>query len=164
MNELLTAILDQKVAEVRALAASQPALLAERSASGLLPIEVASSSGYVQITVALLRQNAPGSERITHYTALLIGYLQHLSHTHACAGWLVDIEFMVWCVVVGDTLPIEDAFGFGNLTRDELMDLRFLSERSQAWPYYDGTAGVVELDDWQKLYRQWYENYTRPTA
>ena len=167
MNALLTAILDQNADRVRDLAAAQPALLSERSASGSLPFDVAHSSGYIQIAVALLREGAPGSERISDFGGLLADYIAHLSHSFACAGWLTDIEFVIWCFVVGDELPIEDAFGFHRVTSDELADLRFLSERCQKWPRWDEREHrvcVVSLTRWQHLYREWYERQTRRGA
>ena len=167
MNALLTAILDQKVERVRELAATQPALLSERSASGELPFEVAHSSGYIQIAVALLRQSAPGSERLSNYAELLQDYFAHLSHSHACAGWLSDIEFIIWCISVGDALPIEDVYGFRGLTSDELADLQFLSGRCQGWPYWDERKRrvcIASLTRWQYLYREWYEKQSHTAA
>lgn len=164
MNALLTAILDQKVGRVRELAAIQPELLSECSASGSLPFDVADSCGYVQISVALLRQSAPGSERISDFGRLLVEYLKHLSHTFTCAGWLSNIEFVIWSFVVGDKLPIEDTFGFQRITRDELADLRFLSEKCQSWPCWDEheqRVRTVSLTRWQHLYREWYEGQSR---
>jgi hypothetical protein len=164
VNALLTAILDRNVDRVREITVSQPALLSERSASGLWPFEVAHSSGYIQIATALLRQIAPGSERITEFGALLEDYFAHLSHSHACAGWLSDIEFILWGIVFSDALPIEDAYGFRNLTSDELADLRFLSERSQSWPYWDEReqrACMASLTRFEHLYRVWYERQSR---
>jgi hypothetical protein len=152
---------------VRALSFEQPALLSELSASGSLPIEVAHSSGYVQIVVALLRRSAPGSESITDYGTLLERYVGHLSHACACAGWLSNIEFLIWCLVVGDEFPIEDTFGFRQLSREELADLQFLSEGSQHWPHWDEREQrvcLIPLTRWQHLYREWYERQSQSGA
>ena len=167
VNALLKAIFDQKADRVRELAASQPALLSERSASGSLPFEVARSNGYIQITVALLRLSAPGSERLRDYGELLNDYFRHLSDSHACAGWLSNIEFIVWCIAVGEALPIEDVYGFLSLPADELADLRFLSERCQGWPHWDEQeerVGIVSLTRWQRLYREWYAKQRHTNA
>ena len=81
MNALLTAIFEQKLDRVREIAARQPELLSERSASGSLPFQVAHSSGYIQITAALLRHRAPGCEIISDYASLLQEYLEDLAFT-----------------------------------------------------------------------------------
>ena len=87
-------------------------------------------------------------------------YLRDLSDSFACAGWLDGIEFVVWCLVTGDHLPVEDTYGFGGLTSDDLADLRFLSDRCQSWPYWDQREQRVclaSLTRWQHIYREWYE-------
>jgi hypothetical protein len=158
MNALLTAIFDGNPERVRELAVSHPELLSERSTRGLLPFDFARTAGYVPAAAVLLRVGAPGTDKFEDHAALLESYIRDLSDSHACAGWLKDIEFLVWCACEGDVLPFDDTNGVLSVPREQLQDIRFLSMRCKAWPYWDAQEGcvcMVSLTRWQHLYSKW---------
>lgn len=162
MNELMSAIYDRRLDEARAASDKHPDWLLQRTPNGEVPFEVAKALSYIDIAVTLLRrmpQDVP-----VDYGNLLDQLMGDLSDHFACAGWLREIEFILWCLVSGDDLPVTDHYGFSKLNQEDLADLRFLSERGHCWPMWVSDRGhvvLVGLTEWTALYRQWYESHQR---
>lgn len=156
MNDLMSAIYARQITTVRTAADSQPDLVLQRNSNGELPFEVAQSLGYVAIVATLLRRMP--NDRVADEANLLVELVRELSDQFACAGWLAGIEFILWCLVSGVYLPVADDHGFSKLNREDLADLRFLSDRCQSWPIWDDHRGDVTLvsrAEWDELYKQW---------
>lgn len=156
MNDLLSAIYARQITTVRMTADSQPRLLLQRTANGESPFEVAQSLGYTAIATTLLRRMQIVTS--TNEANLLVELVRELSNQFACAGWFAGIEFILWCLVSGDNLPVTDKHGFSRLDREDLADLRFLSNRCQCWPMWDeqrGKVTLVSLAEWDGLYQHW---------
>ncbi len=116
MNDLVDAILDHDLDRVRKLMHVNSELASSRSQAGYLPLDIARSSGNAFTHVSLLRLGAPSEALQTpDYVWLLIEYISQLSESRACAGWLSDMEFMVYANVIGDSLNAKDPHGFGEL-------------------------------------------------
>ena len=160
MNDLIDAVLKHDLRRVRDLAKLNPELAFSRSQAGDLALDIAKSSGNSFTHVSLLRLCAPSDRtEVPHYVELLIDYIAQLSDSHACAGWLSDIEFMVYATMIGDSWNGDDPHGFGDLDDESLDDLRFLLERSGKWPcWIDDDRGVqaITLSDWKSTYRDWH--------
>ncbi len=163
MNDLVDAILDHDLARVRKLMHVNSELASSRSQAGYLPLDIARSSGNAFTHVSLLRLGAPSEALQTpDYVWLLIEYISQLSESRACAGWLSDIEFMVYANVIGDSLNAKDPHGFGELDGETLADLRFLLERSGKWPCWvadECAVRAIPIADWQPLYHNWHDKY-----
>lgn len=159
MNDLLDAILSHDLASIRSILRSHPELVAVRSHAGDLPIDIAKSSGDSFTYVCLLRANAPSDKPDSNdFAQLLIDYIADLSDLHACAGWLVDIEFMVYASISGDHLRGDDIYGFGKLNQETIADLRYLLNFCHQWPHWDPDENgvrAIPIAQWNTLYRRW---------
>ena len=159
MNDLIDAVLKHDLDRVRNFMRVNPELASMRSNSGDLPLDIARSSGNSFIHVSLLRFGAPSdSTEMPDYGQLLIEYIAQLSDSHACAGWLSDIEFMVYATMTSDKMIGDDPHGIGELDDQSLDDLRFLLNRSGKWPNWiddDGAVRAIAISDWETLYRDW---------
>ncbi len=163
MNAMIEAVFSYNTDKVREVAARHPELLAERSESGRLPVEVAREAGYTRIEAALIRLGAPGNENYTEadYAEVLQSYIHELSHSHACAGWLEEIEFTVWCVCQREKLPKEDAYGFERIPDEDIDDINFLVDKCHRWFVWDDKekgVRLIPLEKWLRLYDKWREN------
>ena len=160
MNDLIDAVLKQDLRRVRVVARLNPELAFSRSQSGDLARDIAKLSGNSFIHVSLLRLGAPSDRtELPNYDELLIDYLAQLSDSRACAGWLSNIEFMVYATMIGDRCNGDDAYGLRDLDDDSLDDLRFLLERSGKWPYWiddDCAVRAIKLSDWRAIYQDWH--------
>src|SRR3954471_18988974 len=162
MNALFTAIFARNPRQVRAVVEQHPELLSERFTTGELPIQFAASHPlYISILVYLIRHGAPGSERFTDWQGLLESYVRYLSDSFACAGWLDDIEFILWCVTRGEPFPRneQNPYGFAELSEEAIEDLQFLCKKSQHWPYWDQAEERVRMAPlirWKYMYQDWY--------
>ncbi|MDP9310174.1 MAG: hypothetical protein M3R24_04645 [Chloroflexota bacterium] len=155
MSELIDAILKGDERRVRTLAETRPDLLYVRSFTGLFPVALARKAGRASMVVALLRAHAPDSEDPTNYPSLLIDYLSELSGTLWCAGWLADIEFIMWHSLVTGESPLGDLIEATALAETH-ADLRFLVEQCNGWVLdHDDGARVIPLTEWTDHFKAW---------
>jgi hypothetical protein len=160
MNDLIDAVLKHDLHRVRDVARLNPELAFSRSLAGDLALDIAKSSGNSFTHVSLLRLGAPSDRtEVPNCVDLLIDYIAQLSYSHACAGWLSEIEFMVYATMIGDSWNGDDPHGLGDLDDESLDDLRFLLERSGKWPcWIDDDRGVqaITLSEWKSIYQDWH--------
>jgi hypothetical protein len=74
--------------------------------------------------------------------------MSDISEEYYCAGWLHGLEFDLWAMLQGSSLR----FGLGEVSKDEVSQLRALSEQSGGWWRWDAKDGeiFVTTDEWQK--------------
>jgi hypothetical protein len=74
----------------------------------------------------------------------LLGLMTGLSEDLWCAGWLDDLEYILW-----DGSP-DQPLGLGVLTRRQRKLLRMLSEECAGWWIWkDGNPKFVSLEWWR---------------
>jgi hypothetical protein len=77
----------------------------------------------------------------------LLGVMTGISEDHWSAGWLIDLELVLWRACE-DGGPFE--YGHGIVTQRQCALLRLLSEEAEGWWVFDIGAGPVFLpmDKW----------------
>jgi hypothetical protein len=81
---------------------------------------------------------------------VLARLMSALSEESHCAGWMVDTEFALWALVVGD--PVSKLWAAGS---DEIAGLRELAELTGSWiAWAEGwrEERPVALGDWIEVY------------
>ena len=91
----------------------------------------------------------------------LVDYMSSLSQEAWCAGWLQDLEFMLWSVLVG-----EKCDGRLALTASQVEHLSSLSDGCQGWIVIDENTEekFVPLPEWLRLFADWHAANTRERA
>ncbi len=97
----------------------------------------------------------------------LVRQLSELSQNSVAAGWLNDLEFMVWQDMmnrrlVADLLVSPDGDVFPPLKEAEKKEFRQLSEAIGGWVVYDpedaeDRAAFVPLADWISRFECWFD-------
>jgi hypothetical protein len=88
----------------------------------------------------------------------LARYMSDLSQALWCAGWMQDLEFMLWSVVEG-----ENAYASLTLTRDQVAKLKSLSNACKGWIVFrrDTNETFVSMPEWIYLFAAWLsENHS----
>ncbi len=150
-------MLDGRIDEVRSLIKSNPEMLGIRSEIGSLPYQIAINKGLANQQTALLRAEAPGSENFTEYPDLIIHYLGDISEDYACAGWLFDIEFIVWKIAFENQSVADEPYGFNKIDEETKEDLRFLSQKAEGWAVWrdeDPEPVFIPLERWEKIWNE----------
>ena len=156
-SPLIQAILDGKIDTVRSLIRTNPEMLGVCSEIGSFPYQIAVNNGLANQQTTLLRAKAPGSENFAHYSELLINYLGDISEGYACAGWLYDIEFIVWKIVFTNESVSDDYYGFNKIDDETKEDLHFLSQKAKGWAAWreeDHNAVFVSVEEWEKIWNE----------
>jgi hypothetical protein len=165
VSDLTDAILNGDIGRVRALIRDRPALMSEPGASGTLPLDLARNKGRVDAEVALAVAGAPG-HRVRDARELLERMMSELSNDFACAGWLSELEYLLWASVVGDGPAVadRDACGLGALGPEASSDLGRLARAACGWYVWDAStskATFLAMDEWIEEYSRWRR---RPSA
>jgi len=155
MSPLIQSILDGRADDVRALAAAQPHLLNETSSSGRAPLELAAAKGRADLQAALLRAGAVPREGAPSFCALLQHYIAEVSSDTFAAGWLEDIEFLLWRAATTGA-PLGDPELIAPLSVAQGAELLFLAGRCGGWVTEDELH--VPLDVWHARYAAWMED------
>ena len=76
--------------------------------------------------------------------------MSEISEDAYCAGWLIDLEYELWQILVDG----RGEFGFGAVTEAEIEELRELSAACGGWIVYDAKRQetFVPLDQWLKMF------------
>lgn len=64
----------------------------------------------------------------------LLHLMRDISQRYWSAGWLVGLEFALWNMVVRNS---GERYGDGDVTIDQIVDLRTLHEACDGWWYWD---------------------------
>jgi hypothetical protein len=90
--------------------------------------------------------------RLSPDARALATYMSDLSEEFWCAGWMQDLEFMLWSATKG-----EDAYASLTLTRDQLATPKSLSNACKGWIVFRRDAGetFVSMPEWMQLFAVW---------
>jgi hypothetical protein len=97
----------------------------------------------------------------------LVQRLRDISEASVAAGWLNDLEYMVWQDIVNrrlvaNLLVSPEGDVFPPLEEAEKHELRGLSEAIGGWVVYDGSdvedeAAFVPLPEWSTRFEAWFD-------
>ena len=89
----------------------------------------------------------------------LAEYMSDLSEDTTCAGWLVELEYMLWETVLGR----RTASRWLAFAPSEVARLRDLAQACGGWIMFDDTAHETWLPraEWERRFAEW-ENRSRP--
>jgi hypothetical protein len=79
-----------------------------------------------------------------HLVAHLRDRMAEISESYWCAGWLIDLEFVLWHAIHGG----RDFRAFAGLSDDELRELKELSELVGGWHDHDR---FIPIDEWRTI-------------
>ena len=90
---------------------------------------------------------------LTTFQRALADLMSDLSEDTYCAGWLTDLEFLLWETVIGR----RDSYGRFPLTEGEILRLKELSEAGGGWIVYDEVAREtwVPFEAWSQRFEDW---------
>lgn len=90
--------------------------------------------------------------RLSSDARALATYMSDLSEEFWCAGWMRDLEFMLWSVIEG-----EEADASLTLTRNQLATLKSLSNACKGWIVFrrDTQETFVSMTEWMQLFAAW---------
>ncbi len=166
MSSLTEAILDGDIQAARQLLRAQPALVEQDSPSGTAPLDLARRKGIAQLeAVVHLAHSQKPSERDAG--ELLLDLLAELSHDHACASWLGNVEYYVWASAIGEWPLADDLFGFAKLDDELRHELRQLADICGGWPSWDDTTSspqIVSMETWLHRYDSWVERASHASS
>jgi hypothetical protein len=126
-------------------------MLANSEVEGLEWLESAARMEHVlaREVLAFLRREQPSS--VANSGSRLCEYMQWLSESCWCAGWMDGIEFELW-----EAWQRSDAFGYGGriVAPLELETLAWLSRECGGWVTWSvalGSPVFVDLPTWQGI-------------
>jgi len=79
---------------------------------------------------------------------LLINVMSAISEERWCAGWMQNLEYVLWDAVTGRRE--------GNCSPEEIEQLKYLSEKCDGWIVWDEQAKgerFVPMQDWLRVYQ-----------
>jgi hypothetical protein len=152
-DPLLRAALSGETEVARAISIHSPAMRSTRGASGESPAQLAIAAGHVGTAVALFRVESQSLPDDQDAADLLQRLMSEMSEAFACAGWLDDLEHLLWDVVNSTE---KSTSVFSNLTQTARADLRWLAEQCHCWFRY-GAEGPepVNVESWRSLHELW---------
>ena len=80
-------------------------------------------------------------------TSLLRTLMSWISEERWCAGWLYNLEYMLWDVAIGKRRDV--------CSLEEAEQLKYLSEKCGGWIIWDGQekdTTFVPIEEWLRLY------------
>lgn len=78
---------------------------------------------------------------------LLVKAMSGISEEYWCAGWLHDLEYILWDAVIGRRK--------GPCSTQDLEQLKYLSEKCDGWIIWDEQEKdqrFVPIEEWLRLY------------
>ena len=163
LNPLIRAAMYGQTEVARAISKHSPAMRSALGANGESPAQLALAAGHIGTAVALFRSDGIVSSQGA--ASLLEATMSELSEAIACAGWLDNLEHLLWHVSRSDSpLPENvDLWGFGRIAPPVGDDLRWLSDLSDGWFHVpDGKVEFIRIVDWLPLHDSWKSRW--PTS
>lgn len=152
VTPLTEAILKDDARGLQVLAEADPRLLTQRSEGGLFPLDLAWRAGKICCVATLVRLGAPAQQGI-ELREVLEQLMRSISQRHSCAGWLEELEYLLWSALLDDAAIADDTFHFADIDAQTKSDLMFLSEKTGGWIMM--FSEFVPLVEWNLLYAQW---------
>lgn len=86
----------------------------------------------------------------------LAARMSDISEDHYAAGWMHGLEYSLWKMVQGDSRN----YGMGEVTEQEVAELRRLSDKCGGWIRWDDRLGAVFMPraEWLVLFDPAQEN------
>lgn len=88
---------------------------------------------------------------------LLVLNMRDISENYFAAGWLGGLEHILWAMVLGGSRE----FGFAEVSEEEVINLKHLSEKAGGWwcwfdsPEPDESGELfVTSKEWQNIYEK----------
>lgn len=163
LNPLQSAILSGDVEAARSAARADPTLLDSRTDVGTPIVSLARWAGSARMLLAMLRVANEAPDSIAA-RKLLNDVMRELSDAAACAGWLRDLEYLLWQLVDGGELTEDvDPWGFRSLSAEDRGELRWLSELAGGWWRFDDASGEVTFvgaAEWRGIHSAWVRRTT----
>jgi hypothetical protein len=80
----------------------------------------------------------------------LADYMSDLSERSYCAGWMIDLEYVLWDAVV----DAPRNYGFPAITNEHIDQLKELSDSCGGWIKFDDDKGesFIPMDEWLQIY------------
>lgn len=81
---------------------------------------------------------------------LLVGFMSDLSERCYAAGWIANLEYVLWdAVKIG-----ERKFGQDMITSQDIEQLSQLSKACNCWIYYDDEMEetAIGINDWERMF------------
>lgn len=98
-------------------------------------------------------QESPAAEKFSPAAADLRDRMSQISEDCYCAGWLGNLEYLLWSAVMDG--PVEK--GNWNVTQSDIDSLRLLARRCGGWIVWDDvlvTKIWVPIEEWQSQYER----------
>ena len=79
--------------------------------------------------------------------------ISEISETAYCAGWLTDIEFLLWKILEDG----QGSVGRFPVPQEWIIEMKNLSEKCGGWVRLDEKKGrvLVPLTRWKRIYSAW---------
>jgi hypothetical protein len=159
MNKLLKAVKEQNLEKIRKRFATNPELKkATRKKKEQLYNSILTDdqiwvreTSHNRVLVTLLRHFDDKEYLVKHHKKIIPDYISEVSEDYYCAGWLIDIEFMLYKASIGKSRK----FGFSTLNKDDTKDIKYLYQTTSMWAIYEDDAKVIPLDEFKPKFDAW---------
>jgi hypothetical protein len=80
----------------------------------------------------------------------LMNAMSDISEDYYAAGWLANLEYYLWSMVVGG----DTKFGLGRVSGEEIANLKQLHDKAGGWWYYDDDLSeqFLTTEEWLIMY------------
>ena len=165
VNPLLRAAMYGATEVARSIWRHSPAMRSVRGANSESAAELALAAGHCATAVALFHVESSELPPGRDPAASLKRLMYELSEGIACAGWLTDLEHILWHVAhSADPIPERvDHPGFSELDQAARDDLPWLSDLCGGWFRY-GEHGpeLVSVAAWSVSHEVWVRRLPTP--
>src|SRR5690606_1757875 len=89
---------------------------------------------------------------LTDKQLALADFMSSLSEKCYCAGWMQDLEFVLWDAVLNG----ERKYGQDLISQNDIEKLKKLSKNANCWIYFDdlNEESPIDILSWEKLFDQ----------
>jgi hypothetical protein len=86
------------------------------------------------------------------YERELADYMSQISEQAYHAGWLAELEYILWSAVIGG----KREFGRYFISDEDVETLRSLSAKCNCWIIFDdkNDETAIKLEDWKKMFSE----------
>jgi hypothetical protein len=84
--------------------------------------------------------------------------MSDISEEHMAAGWLIDLEYMIWQAVLQHPEPY--TFGWGLIELQRIERIKAVSEYLGEWIAWEhgGDKQPVPLDEWRAMFARYKQD------
>ena len=92
-------------------------------------------------------------DALTSEQKLLAEVMRGISERCYCAGWMEHLEYILWDALING----QKKYGQDVITRNDIEQLKRLSEKCNCWIYFDDVSEETAID--LELWRQKFKEY-----